>query len=263
MKKSILLLFLFAFIFIHSNAQVEVGVFGIGQSTIMTSKYTTEHVIQNKATFSSSVGTQLTYYTKSGFGFGLGLMYSHPNQKFDVIDPVTGDNWYSGKKRLQYFKVSALLHYRIVYSDRLNFFFYGGPQVAFLIKEAGGFPVYQTYPGNEYFWFDLIPEHHSNYMNKVTMEAALGWAMEYKLNRNFGIQGGVRLDYGLSQIENKNTFNTKVYNNYNVKSQLTGSTNIAFGITYGVIFHFGSTSLISPSQKFGNKHRPSFRKRRY
>jgi hypothetical protein len=267
MKKSAFLSFLFSFIFIAVQAQVEVGVFGIGQSTIITNKYYTEQIIKNKATFSSSVGAQLTYYTKSNFGFGLGLMYSAPNQKYDATDPITGNVLYSGKKRLDYMKVSALLQYRIVYDDRWSYFLYAGPQLAYLIKAAGAFEMYQTFPDNSYFYFNQINDINNKYLNTITMEVALGAGFEYKLNRNIGLQGGFRLDYGLSSIENRSLF----YQNYYSKLQNNGVTyqnqtgpskNIAFGITYGVIFHFGSTSLIAPSRKFGNKRRPTVHRRR-
>ena len=266
MKKSAFLSFIFSFIFIAVQAQVEVGVFGIGQSTIITQN--SDNVIKNKATFSSSVGAQLTYYTKSNWGFGLGVMYSAPNQKYDAVDPITGSVLYSGKKRLDYMKVSALLQYRIVYNERFNYFFYAGPQLAYLIKEAGAFPIYQTFPDNSYFYFDLVPENVNNkYINTISMEAALGWGFEYKLNKNIGLQGGLRLDYGLSKIENRSYFAQTYYNNLQYggntfKNQSGPSRNIAFGITYGVIFHFGSSSLIAPSQKFGNKRRPTVHRRR-
>lgn len=250
--KKLLLLSVFLGATMVANAQLELNAFGIAQNTIIRNSEMDENVLQNKFTMSSSAGLRAMYYTKSGFGIGASLMYTAHNQKFIANNPAADTIIYRGKRRLDYIRLAALAAYKVTMSDQFSWHVFGGPQIALLIKGDGAIPVYMYDRSTNYFFFD-VPTSSSKYYNSYAIELVGGVGFDYLFNRNFGINGGLRVDYGLTGIENKSYYNQMVYDNINAENEVKKVALTTVGIYYGVTYKFGGSHLSAPSQKFGKK----------
>ncbi|MCU0417487.1 MAG: PorT family protein [Cytophagaceae bacterium] len=257
--KKIIFSGVFTLLVLVAQAQFEINAFGIGQNTIIRNTESDENIIQNKFTLSSSAGLRAMYFTSGGFGIGGSLMYSAQNQKFDAVNPIDDSIIYSGKRRLDYIKIACLAAYRFTISDQFSWQIFGGPQLAYLLKGDGAIPVYMYNASSPYFYFD-VPVADSKYYNTIGFEMVVGAGIDYMLNRNFGINAGFRMDYGLTDVENKATFDERVYNSGNMENAVGKTGNTSLGLYYGVTYRFGSSHLSAPSQKFGNKRKPSYKR---
>lgn len=260
MKKLLLLICVYLGAVIVTNAQFELNAFGIAQNTIIRNTELDENVLQNKFTLSSSAGLRGMYFTKGGFGFGGCLMYTAHNQKFIANNPAVDTTIYKGKRRLDYIRIAALAAYKVTMSDQFSWHVFGGPQIALLVKGDGAIPVYSYDQNTNYFYFD-VPVATTKYYNLYAIELVAGAGIDYMFNRNFGINAGLRVDYGLTGIENKSYYNEMVYDNINADNKVDKVALTTVGIYYGITYKFGSTHLSAPSQKFGNKKNYSKKRR--
>jgi hypothetical protein len=260
MKKILLSILTLLGTAIAGNAQFELNAFGILQNTIIRNAEADENILQNKFTISSSAGLRGMYFTKGGFGLGASVLYTAHNQKFIANNPAADTVIYRGKRRLDYIRIAALAAYKVNISDQFSWHIFGGPQIALLVKGDGAIPVYMYDQSTNYFFFD-VPVSSSKYYSPFAIELVGGAGFDYLFNRNFGINAGLRIDYGLTDIENKSYYNQTVYDNINADNKVEKVALTTVGIYYGITYKFGSTHLSAPSQKFGNKKSYSKRRR--
>jgi hypothetical protein len=232
MRKSIVLILVLLGSF-SAHAQLKVGITLFPQisstSSIIPFK---KDVVNNHnlPTFTGGAGIVVTRdsYSKPR-GIQFGISYSSQNQNYifnyKVMD---ADYVHRGKKRFDYIKVS-LVYRKLGYVHKyVKSAFFIGPQFSYLLKYDGGALVYKE---NEYF--DLPPTTSNIYYKKYSIEAVVGWGLDYAIHKNFDVFAALRLDYGINNIEKSGV----TYNGINVFNG-GGSHQITYGLHFGAYYVF-------------------------
>lgn len=184
----------------------------------------------NLPTFTGGAGILVvrdSYIKPKGVQFG--IVYSSQNQNYLFHYKVDDDKGtHRGKKRFDYIKVS-LAYRQFGYIGRyVKSVFFIGPQFSYLLKYDGGAVVYKE---NEYF--DLPPTTSNIYYKPYSIDAVIGWSLDYAIHKNFDVFAAFQLDYGLNNIEKPNV----MYNGYNVFSG-GGQHQITYGLHFGAYYVF-------------------------
>ncbi len=182
----------------------------------------------NVPTFTGGAGIVVTRdsYVKP-IGVQLGISYSSQNQNY-IFNYKVGDisDVHRGKKRFDYLKLSLVLRKCGYVHKYVKSVFFIGPQFSYLLKYDGGAVVYK-----EGEFFDL-PETTANiYYKKYSVDAVVGWALDYAIHKNFDVFAALRLDYGINNIEKPGV----TYNGYDVFSG-GGSHQITYGLHVGAYY---------------------------
>jgi hypothetical protein len=224
-----LVMILFAF---STNAQIMIGatVFPQFSSTSSIIPFKKDVVNNhNIPTLSGGAGLLFTYdsYAKPR-GVQLGILYSSQNQTYVYNYKLSGDQFvHRGKKRFDYLKFSLLARKSGYVHKYVKAVFFIGPQFDYLIQYAGGAVVYKE---NEYF--DLPPTSLA-YYKKYSIDAVIGYSLEYAIHKHFNLVGTLRLDYGLNNVENKGI----TYNGIKVFSG-GGSHQTTYALQLGACYVF-------------------------
>ncbi|HSZ24190.1 MAG TPA: outer membrane beta-barrel protein [Cytophagaceae bacterium] len=163
----------------------------------------------NLPTFTSGAGALFTYDSHvKPFGVQLGILYSSQNQKFIYTYQINDKNYHDDNNKLfDYLKFSLLARKSGYVSKFVKAVFFAGPQFSYLLHYRGGLTVYEP---NVYF--DLPPTSPNVYFKKYTIDAVIGYSLEYAIHKNFDVFASLRLDYGLNNIEQTGA----IYNNVKV-----------------------------------------------
>jgi hypothetical protein len=229
-----IVLVLTLFIALNTKAQLKIGADYSAQITSTSSIIPFKKDIKNQhniPTPTSGAGVVVTYdsYIKPR-GVQLRIGYSSHNQKF-IYHYKINDNGFTdpNKKLFDYLKV-ALVARKFGYVSRyVKSVFFFGPQFEYLLKYKGGIVVYTE---NQYY--DLPPTTPNIYYKKYSIDAVLGYSLEYAIHKNFDVFASLRLDYGLNNIEQKGV----TYNGVNVFSG-GGAHQITYALQVGgyYVFH--------------------------
>ena len=229
-----IVLVLTLFIALNTKAQLKIGADYSAQITSTSSIIPFKKDIKNQhnlPTPTSGTGVVVTYdsYTKPR-GVQLRIGYSSHNQKF-IYNYQIGDKHYTdpNKKLFDYLKV-ALVARKIGYVSRyVKSVFFFGPQFEYLLKYKGGIVAYE-----EKTLYDLPATTPNIYYKKYSIDAVLGYSLEYAIHKNFDVFASFRLDYGLNNIEKKGV----TYYGINIFSG-SGSHQITYALQVGgyYVFH--------------------------
>ncbi|MCS6824414.1 MAG: PorT family protein [Cytophagaceae bacterium] len=236
----------------HLHAQVSVGAVVFPQISRMANKeIRKDTVFDNKTTFSGGAGLTLTYGFSGFLGVQTGLLYSSHNQKWVANYNVgSGIQQWKGKKRADYLKVPLLLRY-VTELRNIDLVAFAGPQISYLLKYDGG--AY-TYIPNSYF--DLpVTEKGNNYMKKMVLDFSFGANAEFFLSQYFDLVTGLKVDYGITDAENKNATLENGEKLFRISDKTMPAThNITYALVLGVNYKFSrANDLIAPSNKFRGK----------
>ena len=186
-----------------SKAQFKIGVSGFPQisSTASIVPFKKEVVNNhNIPTFTGGAGLVFTRdsYVKP-FGAQLGIAYSSQNQTY-VYNYKLSDEHYThrGKKRFDYIQISLLARKFAYVHKYVKAVFFIGPQFSYLLKYAGGAVVYK-----ENSYFDLPPTTTNIYYKKYSIDAVVGYGLDYAIHKNFDVFANLRLGWGLNNIANQ------------------------------------------------------------
>ncbi len=232
MRKVVLFLLLISFGF-SVNAQITIGatVFPQFSSTSSIIPFKKDVVNNhNLPTLTAGAGLLFTYdsYRKPR-GAQFGISYSSQNQSYVFNYKIAGDQFvHRGKKRFDYLKFSLLARKSGYVHKYVKAVFFAGPQFAYLLKYDGGAIAYKE---NENFF---LPSTKANiYYKHYSIEAVIGYSLEYAIHKNFNLVGTCRLDYGLNNIERKGV----TYNGIKIFSG-GGSHQITYGLQLGACYVF-------------------------
>ncbi len=228
-----LLIIMFSLV-LACKAQFKIGVTGFPQisstSSIVPFK---KEVVNNHnlPTFTGGAGLVFTYdsYLKP-FGAQLGVCYSSQNQTYIYKYKLNGENHsHRGKLRFDYIQFSLLARKVGRVSRYVKSVFFIGPQFSYLLKYDGGALVYK-----ENSYFDLPPTTSNIYYKKYSIDAVVGYGLDYAIHKNFDVFANLRLGWGINNIANKDvTYNgLKVFDGGGVH-QITYALQI--GASY--VFH--------------------------
>jgi hypothetical protein len=251
MKKLLLSLAIILAIYPKAFSQVEFGFVYFPSITNISNADTSQTpYLKNKLTFAGGAGVTLSLPLNKQVSFSTGLLYASHNQKFDAYAP--GDPSlliYSGKKRLDYLKLPLMLKYRSGLGKTMFFTVYGGPQLCYLLKGDGATVVYQHYPGNSTYYFDL-PAASNSYYTKFIVEATIGAGFDYVLSSNWLLNLGMKLDYGINNTESKKGFDKNFYDTHSdhTNNQQGTTRNFSMNLMMGVSYRLTSVSLVHPHQ---------------
>ncbi len=232
MRKFGLLLLLLVFGY-GSSAQLKIGVTLFPQISSTSSIVPFKKDIKNNKNIPTPTGGAGLVFTYDSYarplGAQLGISYSSQNQTY-VYNYKLADESYShrGKKRFDYIKFSLVARKFGYVHKYVKSIFFIGPQFSYLLKYDGGALVYKE---NEYF--DLPPTTGNIYYKKYSIDAVIGYALDYAIHKNFDVFASIRLDYGLNNIENKGV----TYNGINVFNG-GGSHQITYGLHVGAYYVF-------------------------
>lgn len=185
----------------------------------------------NLPTFTSGAGVLFTYdsYYKPR-GIQVGVLYSSHNQRF-VYKYSIGDESFTdpNKKLFDYLKFNVLLRKFGYVHKFVKSTFYFGPQFSYLLRYKGGIVVYDE---NKYY--DLPPTTPNIYYKTYSIDAVIGYSLEYAITRDIDLFTSLRLDYGITNIEKPGV----VYNNVKVFSG-TGAHQLSVALQIGAqyVFH--------------------------
>lgn len=232
MRRSIILI-LVLLVGFSAQAQLKLGVTLFPQISSTSSIVPFKRDIVNNhnlPTFTSGGGILLTKDSyKKPIGFQVGLSYSSQNQSFLFKYNVVGENEsHRGKKRFDYLKLSLLGRKSWYVHKYVKSVFYIGPQFSYLLKYDGGAVVYKE---GEYF--DLPPASPNIYYKKYSIDAVIGWSLDYAIHKNFDVFAALQLDYGLNNIQKKGV----TYNGYPVFTG-GGTHQMTFGLHVGAYYVF-------------------------
>ncbi len=89
-----------------------------------------------------------------------------------------------------------------------------------------------VYQENTYF--DLPPTSPNIYYKKYSIDAVIGWSLEYAIRKNFDVFAAARVDYGINNVEQKGA----TYNGIKIFDG-GGSHQMTYGLHFGVnyVFH--------------------------
>ena len=227
------LLLLLVVISLKSNAQLKIGLTAFPQFSSTSSIIPFKKDVKNNVnipTITAGAGLVATYdsYTKPR-GAQLGISYSSQNQTY-VYNYKLSDESYShrGKKRFDYIKFSLVARKFGYVHKYVKSVFFIGPQFSYLLKYTGGAVVYKE---NEYF--DLPATTGNIYYKRYSIDAVIGYSLDYAIHKNFDVFASLRLDYGLNNIERKGV----TYNGVNVFNG-GGSHQITYGLQVGAYYVF-------------------------
>jgi hypothetical protein len=251
MKKA---LFFLAFLFSVSASfgQVTLGVYYFpSKSGILTNNYDPQY--NSKNTFAGGVGLNVDFTLDRLTKFETGLFYASHNQKFTSelqFHPDEAPRIIKGKRRLDYFKVPLFIRASNKLTKKTDFVLYGGPQLGYLIKGAGGNVIYtrKTEDPNLTQFYDLPPSKNE-YYNKFIIDAAIGAGFDVYLSQHFTFNTSLKFDFGLTNTLNKRAktdANIPVthYDNYKQFYH-----NYTFALLIGATYHFGNNHLLSPTAR--------------
>ncbi|HWZ23186.1 MAG TPA: outer membrane beta-barrel protein [Cytophagaceae bacterium] len=185
------------------KAQFKIGVSGFPQISATSSIVPFKKEVVNNhnlPTFTGGAGLVFTYdsYVKP-FGAQLGIAYSSQNQTYLYNYEIGGNHYkHRGKLRFDYVQFSLLARKTARVSRYVKSVFFIGPQFSYLLKYAGGAVVYQP---NTYF--DLPPTTTNIYYKKYSIDAVVGYGLDYAIHKNFDVFANLRLGWGLNNIANQ------------------------------------------------------------
>lgn len=252
MKKTRLIVLMMLLGVSWTQAQVEVGVFAFPQITSLNNKdLKKDPVNNNMLTFSGGAGILGTYYLSKGIGLQTGCLYSAQNQKIKSNYTINGiDYEHIAKKRFDYLKFPLMLRVSKPLNDQMNWVVFGGPQLSYLLKYDGGMIIYQ----DGYYDLPATPSGN-NFMKKTVIDLAFGGGIDYVLDNKFNFNAALKVDYGVTDTENKNA---DLYNGIDVYTlnldNLTDrskSHNMTIALMLGVSYKIGGGKydIICPSGK--------------
>jgi hypothetical protein len=222
------------FITLNTKAQLKIGADYSGQVTSTSSMIPFKQNDKNSVnlpTFTSGTGVLATYdsYTKNR-GIQLRIGYSSHNQKF-IYRYQIGDQYNTdpNKKLFDYLKF-ALVARKFGYISRyVKSVFFFGPQFDYLLQFKGGIVAYIP---KEYY--DLPATSPNIYYKKYSIDAVVGYSLEYAIHKNFDVFASLRLDYGLNNIEQKGATSNgvQIFNG-------SGAHQITYALQFGgyYVFH--------------------------
>jgi hypothetical protein len=216
-----------------SRAQLKIGVTVFPQISATAPIVPFKKDVKNNhniPTFTAGAGLVFTYdsYTKPR-GAQFGISYSSQNQNYLYTYRVN-DHTFSqrGKKRFDYIKFSLVARKSGYVHKYVKSVFFIGPQFSYLLKYDGGAIVYKE---NEYF--DLPATGSNIFYKKYSIDAVIGYALDYAIHKNFDVFASLRLDYGLNNIERKGV----TYAGINVFNG-GGSHQITYALQVGAYYVF-------------------------
>ena len=244
-------------------SQVDLGFSYLPQKTTISNSISDKNddIYRNKTTFAGGGGISFTYWFNKQIGFQTGIIYVSHNQKFvsklfvrDSMGGPGSTKEVKGKKRLDYLKVPLLLTYKYNVSRKFGVSMFAGPQFAYLLKGDGAIIIYQQYDDGQSDFYDLPPSS-SNYYNKLLIDIAAGGSFNFKLSPELSINTGLRFDWSISDVENKDA--TTAYGSEERPTYFFGDPdrkkahNSSIGILLGVTYTFCDKNfLISPGGKW-------------
>ncbi|MBO9699833.1 MAG: PorT family protein [Sporocytophaga sp.] len=251
MKKALLFL-AFLFCVSASFAQVTLGVYYFPSKTgILTNNYDPQY--DSKNTFAGGAGLNVDFRLDRATTFQTGVFYASHNQKFTSelqFQPTDTARVLSGKRRLDYIKVPLFLRASHKLTKKTDFVVYGGPQLGYLIKGAGGNVIYTRREDDPNLtkFYDLPPSKN-DYYNKFIIDAAIGAGLDVYLNQHFTFNTSAKFDFGIT-----NTLNKKAKTNADVPVTTYDNYkqfyhNYTFALLLGVTYHFGNDHLLSPTMR--------------
>ena len=258
MKKHILLIFI-TFSSLLGIAQNELGFYAFPQMTQVNNKAnrTDDQIYTALPTIAYGFGVSWLHQFNKRAGHGpirhgvtsgsmkikkslkLGIIYSAHEQKWRSVYNKNGlpATW-EGKKRFDYLKIPVMGKLTLPINNKFNFAVFGGPQLSYLIKAEGGIVYWERREGGDYF--DL-PFSEKKYFNAFTVDAVLGFDIEYKISRWVHLIAGIRSDISLSTVEN----NERILNNYpsygevkDYDKERGNSHNTTVALILGFSYHF-------------------------
>jgi hypothetical protein len=162
-------------------------------------------------------------------GAQLGITYSGHNQSFRYNYTIGGEKYsHQGKKRFDYVKFSLVGRKFWQVSKHARSVFFLGPQFSYLLKYDGGAVVY-----DEDRYFDLPATDQNIYYKKYSIDAVIGWGIDYAVHRNIDLFAAIKIDYGLNNIEQPNLY----YNDVKVFEK-GGTHQMACALTVGAYYVF-------------------------
>lgn len=147
---------------------------------------------------------QNKWYLRTGF------MYTVHNQKYRSEYVFDGEDVFqTGTKRLDYLKFFVHLKhtYPFLHLKKMNVFWYGGLQGAYLTDQGGGIVTWREF--DNFTYYDQPPADRGYYKDFVA-EIAVGGGVEYHLTKWINITGGLHFDWSITTVENNDVL---LYNN--------------------------------------------------
>jgi hypothetical protein len=243
------LFFLLMVISIESSGQkgTYITPVGITQRTVIYNRQEQQYkyLHENLPSYAAAYGLSIRHTFTSKISIEYGLFGSKQEQHYKIHayanGPIYGDG--DGRKRLIYIKIPVLFRGNILAKTNTNLFFTVGPQLSMLLSEDGGIPIYVgRTPGiaSDTLIAYSASEADGGYRT-FTLDGvgSIGW--EIKVYRDVYFQTQFRIDYSLTDVENK-SYSTAVGKSsfpdaYYLFSRERPSThNITAGLLFGLSF---------------------------
>lgn len=231
MKKIVLtLVAVFLFTAMYAQVGFHVGALvGVGQSSILNKNdMEAGAILDYKSTMRPSFGLQLQYNFSQGLGIGTQLLYAGAGQKYTGVNSLSSSITYDFENQVNYFKIPILLHFNTNPEKMLGFHAYLGPQFGILVGGKTTATYYSS--GTSYSTYEADKDGWSSTTGPTTttgtfsespyksmdLGVVLGLGANINLSERLILQAGLRLDYGVGDMENKDS------------KRLIGTTDIGY-----------------------------------
>jgi hypothetical protein len=243
------LFFLLIIISVESSGQKGTYITPVGmvQRTMIFNKQEQQYkgIHKNIASYGATYGISIFHSFTSRVGIEYSLLGSKQVQRYKIYHYAGGPLYGEGSKRLVYIKIPVLFRGELIAKKNNKLFFTIGPQVSILLSEDGGVPIYQGYkigvPSDTLSSYD--PQESGGAYHSLTLDAvgSIGW--ELKLYRDVYFRTQFRVDYSLTDVENKSYSIMYSYGNvvaqnayYLFSKDRPPTHNISLGLLFGLSF---------------------------
>ncbi|MCS6824524.1 MAG: PorT family protein [Cytophagaceae bacterium] len=166
---------------------------------------------------------------KSPWGIQTGVHYTAHNQTYVFNYKIADERHiHRGKKRFDYLEFPVLLRRSGLIHKYVTSAWFAGAQFGYLLKYDGGLVVY-----DENNYFDLPPTRPNIFYKKYSVDLVLGWCLEHAISKHFDLFYGVKLDWGLNNVERRGV----TYNGYQV-FDAGGAHQVSLALQLGAYYVF-------------------------